>query len=171
MQKVTPPNPKIWYCDNPAYLNNYPWFLCNIMGTFWYLRFCPFSDPLELQHLTFPKPQKLISSCLCLLEYTYKISLWSDEYFLSYRSELNFDVNCSSGHAPWPFELLKKVSTSHYTYQLHIQTIFTWDNAKVLKRAWQTTTTTTTTDAAAHLLCSQWTDGPWLQKIGVKSRQ
>jgi hypothetical protein len=78
------------------------------MGTFWYLRFCQFSDPLELQHLTFPKPQKLISSCLCLLEYTYKISLWSDEYFLSYRSELNFDVNCSSGHAPWPFELLKK---------------------------------------------------------------
>ena len=28
-----------------------------------------------------------------------------------------------------------------------------------------TTTTTTTTDAAAHLLCSQWTDGPWLQKM------
>ena len=107
MQKVTPPNPKIWYCDNPAYLNNYPWFLCNIMGTFWYLRFCPFSDPLELQHLTFPKPQKLISSCLCLLEYTYKISLWSDEYFLSYRSELNFDVNCTADHALWPFDLKK----------------------------------------------------------------
>ena len=23
---------------------------------------------------------------------------------------------------------------------------------------------TTTTDAAGHLLCSHWTDGPWLQK-------
>ena len=104
--------------------------------------------------MTFPKPQKLYRYSPCLLEHTYLISLKSVEAFLSYRVELDFDVNCSSCHTVWPFELLKKVFTSHWTFLSHIQKSLTYLNGKGFKSALQTTDDGRQTTDGSHQMLS-----------------